>query len=306
MKSRITIFIYFCNPILFLTLSALLLLSPRIALSDVFLHDPLNTVFGRIHVYTIERDESLIEIARNFSIGFNAIEEANPFLDPFVPGIGSTVFVPMQWILPDGTTHGAIIVNLSEFRLYYMYKEGGESFIATFPIGIGDAEKGTPLGKFAIVQKTERPSWVPPSSVKAEDPTLPRVVPPGPENPLGSHALRLSRHTLLIHGTHRPFGVGRKVSHGCIRLYPEDIPMLYRMVQRGTRVTVIRQPVKAAKSQGKVYLEAHRDEEFRGDYLHEAVKLLKKRGLYDKVSLEKVKATLKMRNGMPADVTEDR
>ncbi len=292
--------------IFFLTLSVLVLFFPSIALSETFLHDPVNTLFGRIEKYTVEQDESLIEVARNFNIGFNALEEANPLLDPFVPGAGATVFIPMQWILPEGMTLGGIVVNLSEFRLYYMYTEEGENFVATFPIGIGDEGKQTPLGRFRIIQKLEKPSWVPPPSVRAEDPSLPGIVPPGPENPLGSHALRLSRPRVLIHGTHRPFGVGRKVSHGCIRLYPEDIPMLYKMVQKGTMVTVVRQPVKAGMSQGRVYLQAHRDEKYRGDYLRETVKLLKKKGLYDKTSLEKVRDTLKLKNGMPTDITEDK
>lgn len=287
-----------------LALAALSVLFPACVLPDTFLYIPDKSVVGRIETHTTGEDESLIEVARNFSLGFNAIEQANPQLDPFIPGSGVGVTVPMQWVLPDLRT-GEIVVNLSELRLYYRYNERAQSFVVTFPIGIGDEGTRTPLGRFTIIQKLVRPSWVPPASVRAEDPTLPRVVPPGPENPLGSHALRLSLPSILIHGTHRPFGVGRKVSHGCIRLYPEDIAMLYRIVGNGTRVWILRQPIKVGTIGKRVYLEVHEDNDFKRDYRKEAVAILKKKRLYGLASMEKVAATIETKNGIPFDITKD-
>jgi L,D-transpeptidase ErfK/SrfK len=284
----------------------LLLALPGPLCADVFLNSGADSVFGRIETYKVAGDESLIEIARNFGVGFNAVAAANPDLDPFVPGIGTDVTIPTQWVLPDVNMRAPlIVVNLSEYRLYYFFHKAGQRRVATFPVGIGDDGKTTPLGWFSVRQKLVRPAWVPPPSVREEDPTLPRVVPSGPENPLGSHALRLSLRTMLIHGTHRPFGVGRKVSHGCVRLYPEDIPVLYRLADIGTRVLIVRQPVKIGKTNGRVYLEAHDDPDFRIDYLVEARRIVQKKHLDRQVSMKKVRAALKARDGLPVDVTCD-
>lgn len=290
----------------FLIVLILLLALPHPLCADVFLNNGRDSVFGRVETYTVAGDESLIEIARSFGVGFNALAAANRDLDPFVPGVGTEVTIPMQWVLPDVNTGGTLIaVNLSEYRLYYFFHRAGERLVATFPVGIGDDGKTTPLGWFSVRQKHIRPVWVPPPSVREEDPSLPRIVPSGPENPLGSHALRLSFGSVLIHGTHRPFGVGRKVSHGCVRLYPEDIPVLYRLTDIGTRVLIVRQPVKIGKTNGRVYLEAHDDPDARVDYLAEARRILQKKHLDRQVSMVKIRAALKLRDGLPVDVTHD-
>jgi L,D-transpeptidase ErfK/SrfK len=278
--------------------------SPGSVSADVFFHDGNTSVYGRNETYRTKEGESLIEVARNFNIGFNAIAQANPELDPFVPGEGVVVAIPMQWILPDVQPVG-IVINLSDYRLYHFFKEGSDNLVATYPIGIGDDGWVTPLGKFTVVEKLEKPKWTVPPSIRKEDPSLPAVVPPGPENPLGSHALRLSLRSVLIHGTNRPFGIGRKVSHGCIHLYPEDIPILFKTTAKGTRVTVVRQPVKIGKKEERIYVEIHQDNDFKGDYLKEAWILLKKKQLDGLVSMERLEAAASAKNGVVVDITLD-
>jgi L,D-transpeptidase ErfK/SrfK len=261
-----------------------------------------DTVIGSLKTYEIKGDESLIEIARKFGLGFNEITEANPKLDPFVPGNGVIVNLPTAWILPDLSSYDGIVINLSEMRLYFFPRQQRSS-VMTFPIGIGSEGNETPLGIFKIVEKTANPSWYVPESIRRERPELPKVVPPGRDNPLGSHALRLSERTILIHGTNRPYAVGRKASHGCIRLYPEDIPKVFKMVPQKTKVTIIRQPVKAGRINERIYIEVHKDNELNMNYFNEAVRLLKKKDLLQYVDKEKMLTALREKSGVPADIS---
>ena len=268
--------------------------------SEAYSYSKNNGVIGEIKTYAVKGDESLIEIARKFGIGYNEITEANPRLDPFIPGKGKTVQISTQWVLPDVAAYEGIVINLSEMRLYYFTRE----MVMTYAIGIGDEGKDTPVGNFKIVDKIINPPWVVPASIRKERPELPKVVPPGPNNPLGSHAMRLSRPSILIHGTNKPFAVGRKASHGCIRLYPEDIPDLFKVVPNKTKVTIIRQPVKTGVSGGKVYLEVHKDNAIRINYFNEAVRLLKKNNVYQYIDRTKLLATLKEKNGIPVIISK--
>jgi L,D-transpeptidase ErfK/SrfK len=219
-------------------------------------------VLGTVRSHVVGPDDTLVELARGYDLGFGEIAAANPGVDAFVPQEGSTVVIPTSFVLPRAAAPGVLTVNLSELRLYY-WRPGarGEGAIATFPVGIASEDFETPLGTWHVTEKTIDPAWYVPSSARLERPELPAVVPPGPENPLGTHALKLSAPGVLIHGTHRPFGVGRKVSRGCIRLYPEDIPRLYAMVPVGTRVEIVREPVKVGTRNGRVFLEVHEDDE---------------------------------------------
>lgn len=215
-----------------------------------------------IVVYTTKAD-TLLDIARNFDLGYGDIVNANPDVDPWVPGDNQRVIVPTRFILPDAPRDG-IVINLPEMRLYYYPKAqpGQSQQVVTHPIGIGREGRDTPLGRLSIIQKRENPSWTPPESVRKEHAAagdiLPAVVPPGPENPLGTRAMRLSNPSYLIHGTHRPFGVGLRVSSGCIRLYPEDIESLYSKVPMNTPVNIIYAPFKAGVKDNALYLEAHK------------------------------------------------
>jgi L,D-transpeptidase ErfK/SrfK len=255
---------------------------------------------GRLQYYKIRPSDSLIELARKYDLGFNEIADANPGIDPFIPKTGFVITVPTAWLPPSTTERPVVIINIPEFRLYYLPKKRNAEII-TFPLGIGDQGKDTPTGTYRIIQKIPNPSWYVPPSIRAER-KLPKVVPPGPKNPLGSHALRLSLPTILIHGTNRPWGIGRRSSHGCLRLYPEDIKKLYKLVPKGMRVVIVNQPLKVAATGQTVYLEAHR-------YPHTdvtvglALHLLAEKKLLQQADFAKVVRAIEEKRGYPIDVT---
>ncbi len=291
--------------IFFILLTYLSLLNISLSNGQSYSISSNSSIVGEIKKHTVKPNESLIEIARFYNLGYNEITEANPHLDPFVPGEGVTVTVPTYWILPERPNNfQGIIINLSEMRLYYFYKKNKDNLVTTFPIGIGDDGLETPQGKFKISHKVVNPSWYVPESIRQERPELPAVVPPGPDNPLGTHALRLSGLSYLIHGTNRPWAVGRKVTHGCIRLYPEDIPKLYEMVPVGTEVIIVRQPVKIAKSGEDVFVEVHHDSQLKDfDYLQNAMEQLNKKGLLKFVDTFKLYYVIKQKSGIPTSVS---
>lgn len=295
--------ITFMNTRIFLIMTFIILFFTSSVVAEVYSYGKDNTVIGVNTTYKVKDNESLIEIARKFGIGFNEIADSNPNIDPFIPGTGITVKIPTSWVLPDATLSNGIVINLSEMRLYYFLKQLRSMSVMTFPIGIGSEGTDTPVGNFRVIKKIVRPSWYVPESIRKEKPTLPKVVPPGPDNPLGSHALRLSLGTVLIHGTNKPYGVGRKVSHGCIRLYPEDIPKLFQSVPNGAKVTIIRQPVKAGIKNNKVYIEVHKDKLLNINYFNEAVNLLSKKNLYKSVDKEKMLSALREKSGIPVDIS---
>ncbi|MCM2356880.1 MAG: L,D-transpeptidase family protein [Geobacteraceae bacterium] len=261
-------------------------------------------IVGIVKKHKVRQGESLIELARSYDLGYNEIAAANPNLDPFVPPTGATVVIPTAWILPAAVAPETVVINLSEMRLYYLSDHEQSSLLATFPIGIGKEGSATPAGDYRIVEKAANPSWTVPSSIRKEKPWLPRVVPAGPENPLGSHALRLSEGSILIHGTNRPLGVGRRASHGCLRLYPEDIPRLFALVSIGTEVAVVREPVKVGSKGRRVYIEVHRDDELKMDYGREANRLLADRELLERVDGGKLDAAILEKRGIPVDITK--
>ena len=213
---------------------------------------------GETHIHKAAFEDTLIHLARGNALGFVELRAANPTLDPWIPGAGARITLPMQHILPDAPREG-IVINLSEMRIFY-YKVPGEAPL-TFPISIGRDGLQTPLGQTKIVRKKDGPTWRPTERMKKEDPTLPDVVPPGPENPLGTHALYLGWPTYALHGTNKPYGIGRRVSSGCIRLYPEHIKQLFPQVPVGTKVSVVDQPVKAGWIGEQMYVEVHPTQE---------------------------------------------
>ncbi|MFM1887430.1 MAG: hypothetical protein RL026_2587 [Pseudomonadota bacterium] len=241
------------------------LASPVPALATVYeLTSGTAGVFGREERVITRFEDNLYEIARRFSLGSEEIVRVNPGMDPWLPGEGREVVIPGERVLPAGAREG-IVVNLPEHRLYYYPKAvaGQKPVVITYPVSIGKMDWHTPLGRTRIVSKTERPSWTPPESVRREhelagDP-LPRVVAPGPNNPLGLHAMRLDIKpgAYLIHGTNNPIAVGMAVTHGCIRMYPEDIEALFPLVPVGTPVHLINEPLKLAWVDGQLLLEVH-------------------------------------------------
>lgn len=223
---------------------------------------PGDRIIGELKTVSAEEIDTLLDIARRQDVGFRDIVLANPGVDVWLPGAGTQVIIPSLYILPDAPREG-VVINVPEMRLYYYPEaEAGEpATVVTYPISIGRQNWQTPLGLTTITAKVKDPAWYPPASIRAEhaangDP-LPPVVPAGPDNPLGRHALDLDIPGYLLHGTNKPYGIGMRVSHGCIRLYPEDIEVLFGNVPRGTQVRLVSQPYKAAWHEGYLYLEAH-------------------------------------------------
>jgi L,D-transpeptidase ErfK/SrfK len=214
---------------------------------------PTDDVIGLPTLYVTVEKDTLLDIARSYDLGYVEIRAANPGIDPWLPGAGKTLTLPTQHVLPDAR-HRGIVINLPELRLYYFPAQGPPM---SFPIGIGGEGKETPVGHTRVVAKRIHPTWIPTKSEHEEDPDLPAVVPPGPDNPMGDYALYLGWQGYAIHGTDRPYSIGRRDSHGCIRLYPEDIEKLFHLVAVGTPVTVVNQPAKAGWAGGMLYLEVH-------------------------------------------------
>jgi L,D-transpeptidase ErfK/SrfK len=205
-----------------------------------------------IEYYTWSQD-TLLDVARADQLGLPELMAANPGVDRWLPGKAERLILPTQFILPDAPRKG-IVINLAELRLYYFAKEG---WVESYPIGVGRGAFATPVGRTKVVAKKADPVWKPTAGARRDDPELPAVVPAGPDNPLGEYALYLGWPTYLIHGTSKPWGVGRRVSRGCIRLYPEDIAWLFENVPVGTPVTVVNQPIKLGRKQGELYIEVH-------------------------------------------------
>jgi L,D-transpeptidase ErfK/SrfK len=217
-----------------------------------------NDVVGNITSGVVQQGDTFASIARRYDVGYCELEEANPGIKADAPDPGSVLIIPTQYVLPDIPKVG-IVINLVEMRLYYFPPSKKEVYI--FPVGIGREGWESPLGVWSIIERTPLPTWHAPESIREarakEGVMIPKEVPPGPENPLGDYAMRLSNHTYLIHGTNDPSGVGRRSSAGCIRMYPEDIKRLFQMTKMGTPVRIINFPYKAGWNSNKLYLETH-------------------------------------------------
>jgi L,D-transpeptidase ErfK/SrfK len=218
-------------------------------------------VIGVTQVTRTTAEDTLSDIARRFNIGYEEIVRANPGVDPWLPGADREIILPTQFILPDAPREG-LVINLPALRVYYFpkRKEGEPQRVITHPIGIGKVGWSTPEGSTKVVSKRKNPIWTPPASVRKEhkengDP-LPARVPAGPDNPLGAFAMNLGWQSYLIHGTNKPYGVGMRSSHGCLRFYPEDIALLYDQIPVGTPVHVVNQPLLMGWHDGAIYVQA--------------------------------------------------
>jgi L,D-transpeptidase ErfK/SrfK len=248
--------------ILIFTLAAMVAVTAPVY-ADVFELPPEGyDVIGTVTTITARYEDTLVDIARRHGLGYFDVVRANPDVNPWLPGAGTEVVLPNRFVLPPGPREG-LVLNLAEYRMYYFPESGeGESrYVYTFPMSIGRMDWETPLGKTKIISMAKNPAWYPPQSVRDEhaadgDP-LPRVVPPGPQNPLGTRALRLGLPGYLIHGTNRPAGVGMRVSHGCIRMFPEDIEFLFERIAVNTPVRIINVPVKIGWEGDSLVAEVH-------------------------------------------------
>lgn len=219
-------------------------------------------VIGVVQVVVADHEDTLSDIARRFNVGYEEIVRANPGVDPWLPGAGREIIVPSQFILPNAAREG-VVINSAAMRLFYFPKRkaGEKQVVYTHPIGIGKVGWKTPEGSTKVTRKTKNPTWRPGPGVRAEHKEngeiLPAVVPPGPDNPLGTRAMYLGWPQYLIHGTNKPYGVGLRSSHGCIRLYPEDVESIYEMIAPGEKVTVVNQPFVFGWHEEQLYLQAY-------------------------------------------------
>ena len=240
-------------------------LAPGQAQATVYqLATPDDAVVGEDQSVQTVYEDTLYDLARKFSLGSEEVIRVNPGVDPWIPGADKTIIIPGRHILPPGPREG-IVVNLPEHRLYYYPKQqrGQPRQVVTYPVSIGKMDWHTPIGVTHVIGKEKNPVWFPPESVRKEhaaagDP-LPVRVPSGPDNPLGLFAMRLAagNGTYMIHGTNNPIAVGLAVTHGCIRMYPEDVAQLFPLIPVGMPVRIINQPVKVAWVDGQLLLEAH-------------------------------------------------
>jgi L,D-transpeptidase ErfK/SrfK len=252
---------------------------------------PTTDVVGRVQVTVASKADTLPDIARRFNVGYEEIVRANPKVDPWLPGEGREIVVPTQFVLPNAPREG-VVINLAAMRIYYYPDKvlkgrkvargpDEKQVVYTHPIGIGKVGWRTPEGTTKIVGREKDPTWRPSAAVRKEhaqnDDPIPAVVGPGPDNPLGKYKFTLGWQSYLIHGTNKPYGVGLRSSHGCIRLYPEDIENFYRMIPVGTPVHVVNQPYLFGWQDGQLYLQALNVlEDDRRDWKNRQQKLLEK------------------------------
>ena len=278
-----------------------------IALTFIIKDD--SDIVGNIRYTYSKEGETLYDIARFFDLGTFEIMEANPQIDPKQIPAGTKVLLPTAFILPQEAKEG-IVLNLAELRVYYFHQD--QNLVSTHPIGVGRLGWRTPVGTTTIVRKREKPTWRPPASIRAsaarKGKILPESVPPGPNNPLGDYAMNLGWPRYLMHGTNQPESVGLRSSSGCIRMYPEDIEHLFKIVPKGTTVKVIYEPFKIGKSDNKLYLEAHEpfpepyygeedEEQMLEQVIHDITKTLR-----SKIDWQNAKKEIKHTFGYPIPI----
>ncbi len=267
---------------------------------------------GENRIYRAQAGDDFSKIGETYGVGFVALRAANPDILPWeVPG--KDVIIPGKVILPNTAPHEGLVINIGEMRLYDFTLSKTEP--QTYAIGIGREGLTTPMGTYFIGAKVKDPVWRPTQRMMDEDPKLKPVVPPGPENPLGSHALYLADTLYRIHGTNKPWGVGRRASSGCIRMYNPDIEKLFSHVPTKTRVTIISEPIKIAVQDGAVYLEAHPDEDMADAYENDFARdfevppgimtqIIAEAGdARDKLDWQKIRDVLLMRPGYPVKIS---
>lgn len=298
-----------------LPLAALALYASVASANTYPLPAPGSRLTGETLYHTVADDGGSLEaIARKYNVGFLALLQANPGVDPYVPRAGSVLTIPRQMLLPDAPREG-IVINLAELRLYY-YAPGTNS-VTVYPVGIGQlgGDTLTPAMVTHISQKRANPTWTPTASIRArylaQGIELPPVVPAGPDNPMGHHAIRLAAHggVYLLHGTNADFGIGMRVSSGCIRLRDNDIKHLFNTVAVGTRVTIINEPVKASvEPDGQRWIEVHQplSERIDDDPKTQPIMLnsqLQAFSAQPQTDSELIKQALTLRAGVPVEVS---
>jgi L,D-transpeptidase ErfK/SrfK len=265
-------------------------------------------VLGQLAALEVVEGDTLPDIARHYGLGFQQILDANPGMDEWLPTPGRRVILPLRVVLPETPRRG-VVANLAAMRLFYFPSDRPAWEVETYPVGIGREGWSTPTGDLKIINKEAFPTWNAPASVREEhakkgDP-LPASVPAGPDNPLGDYAFYLNKPSYLMHGTNKPSGVGMRASHGCLRLYPEDIAALFRDVALKTPLRIVNQPYLLGRAQGTLYLEAHRpfeelDEKKLRALLRKRLLRLEKAGTA--IDWNRVESVLNSATGIPVPI----
>ena len=271
-------------------------------------------VAGELVLAATVASDTLSDLARAYDQGYTEMRQANPTIDPWLPGEDTEIVVPSRYVLPTAKRSG-IVINVPEMRLYYFprqNKNDERELVITHPISIGRQEWNTPHGATKIVAKVKDPNWYPPESIREEhaqsgDP-LPKVVPAGPDNPLGAYSLRLGLPGYLIHGTNKPYGIGMRVTHGCIRMYPKDVESIFSHVPVGTDVYIVNQPYKVGVSRDAIYLEVHphleEDDELFSDEFTHVVNLIAEKLDAQAATLHwsEIQKALRAKSGLPRQI----
>jgi len=268
------------------------------AIPGGFSYSPDKTVVGAIRHHIVMPKETLLDIARNFDLGYLEMTRLYPNMDPWNPVLGQKLIIPTKWVLPPTKLHG-IVINLPEMRLYHFFPK--INMVTTYPVGIGDTGWETPVAAGHVIDRKVDPTWTVPKSLRAKYGIV--SVPPGPDNPVGKYWIGLSIKGYGIHGTNFPWGVGRLVSHGCIRLYPEDIAILFENVAVNTPVEIVYEPVKIGIRDQKIFLEVHPDIYKRiSDLRSQTFRRLDELGWLSSVSVSAVNNALDKQTGVPVCV----
>jgi L,D-transpeptidase ErfK/SrfK len=272
---------------------------------------PGEDIVGQVQTVTARYEDTFADLGTQYDLGYLEMIAANPGVDPWLPGAGTQIVLPTRFVLPPGPREG-IVINLAEYRMYYYPK--GENVVHTYPLGVGREGWGSPIGTTRVIAKTPNPTWTPPASIRAEHAAdgdiLPAVVPAGPDNPLGPFKFGLGMSGYLIHGSNKKFGIGMRTSHGCFRMYNNNVLELAGMAPVGTTVRIISEPYKFGLSGGKVYLEAHTPVDDKGNPSvvdkHTAVinALLKRDDLANNLRMnwDLVRDVVAAEDGMPVEI----
>jgi L,D-transpeptidase ErfK/SrfK len=286
------------NKISSFVLIIFLIIGAQKAIASGFSYGNNKTVIGVVQHHIVVPKETLSDIVRNYGLGYNELSLLYPKMDPWLPSPGQNLVIPTQWILPSTKLFG-LVINLPEFRLYHFIPE--TKMVSTYPVGIGDVGWETPVAVSHIIYRQVDPTWLVPKSLRAKYGAT--TIPPGPKNPLGKYWLGLSLSGYGIHGTNSPWGIGRRVSHGCIRLYPEHIALLFENVSVNTPVEIIYEPVKIGFQDQNIFIEVHPDIYNRiPDIQAQTFRRLHELGIFSDVSVSLVKDALEKQNGLPVRV----
>ncbi|HBA73630.1 MAG: peptidase [Geobacteraceae bacterium GWC2_55_20] len=269
-------------------------------------------VIGRLRFITLEKGDTLPDIARHFGLGLNGVSAANQGVDIWAPKAGERIMLPLSFVLPDAPRKG-IVINLAAMRLFQFKADGESSAVLTFPVGVGTEERPSPTGQMHVVRKVNRPTWHVPASIARDHlkkgDILPAAVLPGPQNPLGEYALYLSKPSYLIHGTNKPASIGLRATNGCIRLYPESVKRLYENTPVKTPVNIVNQPYLLGQSNGVVYMEVHESTEDMDsaefDRVYAKLRILERES-GQALDWSKVKKVLAEARGIPVPILEIR